>query len=147
MILYFRILTSIFLSLLAISIFTSFVVAIYSFNSDTFGFSKALGMSSMIASFGFVLFGFTGALYWSTLFKLSNRFFSTLFRAHTFSSILSMPMTIATFHLFLRADMGSDGAFEMTIIFFIFILPVVLLSLYFYKITYLNSGDVYLDKD
>ena len=141
MILYFRVLTSMFLSLLTISVLISFVAAIYSFSSDSFGFSEALGMSLIIAMFGLVLFGFTGALFWSALFKITNRFFKTDFKAHVFSAMLSIPIVIAMF-LSLQSDTGYAAMLKIALMFTMFIFPVALLSLYFYKRSYLNSDSV-----
>lgn len=138
MILYFRILTSIFFSLLTISVLTSFVVAIYSFSSDSFVFFEALLVSLIIALFGLVLFGFTGALFWSVLFKISNRYFKTDFKAHVFSVMLSMPIVIAMLLSF-QSDTDYKEMLKIALMFTLFIFPVALLSLYFYKRSYLNS--------
>jgi hypothetical protein len=138
MILYFRALTSIFISLLAISVFIALIVGVYSINSDSFGFAKALGMSLMVAAVGLVLFGFTGALFWSVLFKVSNRYFKTDFKAHVFSVMLSMPIVIA---VFLSFQSGADykAILKIVLMFTMFIFPVAFLSLYIYKKSYLDS--------
>jgi hypothetical protein len=147
MILYFRTLTSIFLSLLAISVFISCIAGIYTFSSDMPGFANAFKISLLFAVFGMVLFGFTGAFFWSVLFKFSNRFFNTDLKGHVFSSVLSMPISIATFYLFFSGGMSSSELFRLTMILVALILPVALLSLYFYKKSYLDSDGAYIEKN
>lgn len=96
-------------------------------------------MSLIIAMFGLILFGFTGALFWSALFKITNRFFKTDFKAHVFSAMLSMPIVIAMF-LSLQSETDYKAMLNVALMFTLFILPVAFLSLYFYKRSYLNSN-------
>lgn len=143
MILYFRALTSIFLSLLAISIGCAFIGGIYSLSSDSdsIGFSGTLGMALVFAMFGMILFGFTGALFWSILFKISNRFFKTAFKAHVFAVMLSIPLVIVLFFC-TQSRTDYDTTLDITRMFIFLIVPVALVSLYIYKKSYLESAAV-----
>ncbi|MBL4797919.1 MAG: hypothetical protein JKY50_10940 [Oleispira sp.] len=98
-------------------------------------------MSLIIALLGLVLFGFTGALFWSVLFNMSNRYFKTDFKAHVFLVMLSMPIVIAMLLSF-QSDTDYKAMLKIALMFTLFIVPVAFLSLYFYKRSYLNSNSV-----
>lgn len=147
MALYFRILTSIFLSLIILSFFISCIAGIYTLNSDISGFSNALKLSMWFSIVGIVLFGFTGAFLWSLLFKFSNRFFRTDSKGHAFSSVLSTLISITAFDMIFGRNMSDTELLKLTIFLVTFILPTVLLSLYLYNKFYLNSDGTYIEKD
>ncbi|MBQ0731458.1 MAG: hypothetical protein KBT75_12200 [Oleispira antarctica] len=139
MTLYFRIFSSILLSLLALSVFSSSVIAIYVLVTDGVPLLDVLGLPFLIALMGLVVFGFTGALYWSILFKMTSQFFRTTFKAHAFSAISSIPVTMVILIAFMGGESSLEGLLKILFLFIIILLPVVLLSLFFYKMVYLKA--------
>lgn len=139
MILYGKIILSIILSLLAITVVSTLTIAIYILSTSGVQSLEVLQVPFLAALLGLVIFGFTGALYWLILFKITEKKFKTTFSAHAFSAVSSIPITMLIICSLMGWGENLEGILTVLSIFIIILLPVVLLSLYIYKKMYLDS--------
>jgi hypothetical protein len=99
---------------------------------------SALGLVGVVWVFGFVLFGFSGPLFWCVFYFLLHRLKLSEFKRHFLAALLSTA-TVSTLQF--KVVFKEDINLENSMMFLPFILPVVILSLVLYKRWYIKSPE------
>ncbi len=126
---YFRVLSSIVISLIAWSFIIGLVLVVPDLITGKTDPLQNLFVPLFVAFIGLILFGFLGSLIWTIAFMSVNSINLSEFKKHILSAGFSISVTPLFFSRF--GDIYSS---------LILIIPVVLVSLYIYRNRYIKSN-------
>ncbi len=140
---YFKVLSSIVISLLAIAIISSPISGLCAFvfaESEIFSYFV---IPFVIAWFGFVLFGLIGAALWVVFFKALKLKSFNVMQKQSICAFLSMLCILSVAAIVLGVVLSHRGLyyFLLPYLFIAPVLPVILGSLFVYKRLYFNCED------
>ncbi len=136
---YLKILSSILISLIILSALFSLIGGSYSLYMSNGDFFSTLLFTFIISGFGFIMFGLTGSISWLLLLIPLSKCSMAEFDKHKVSAISSAFIVTTLTGIW---SLGNKFFNEPLIMYWvlIFIVPVVVVSLYVYKRLYLQKA-------
>lgn len=134
---YFKVINSIIIALMLLSVAFSIPLVIYAVNTTGVGFFNALLFPFIASFYGFIIFGFTGAFSWVVMFKLLPNTFAREINKHIISAISSIFIVFFALLFLLYKSISLEDILRL-LRYVIIVLPVTILSIYIYNKKYIK---------
>ena len=134
---YFKVINSIIIALILLSVAFSIPLVIYAVNTTGVGFFNALLFPFIASFYGFIIFGFTGAFSWVVMFKLLPNIFAREINKHIISAISSIFIVFFALLFSLYKSISLEDILRL-FRYVIIVLPVTILSIYIYNKKYIK---------
>ncbi|WP_299589114.1 hypothetical protein [uncultured Microbulbifer sp.] len=139
---YFRILSSISITLILVAVLASLLSGVIAIMAASQNVLRAFMFPFVVSWIGFLMFGVIGSALWTLIFNYSDFWKVSKMIRQSAAALISMFVTLSIFCLFsgLSSDSKAIEYFVAPYLLAVVVFPVVLASIFIYKFLYVKGG-------